>query len=259
MIAGNAAHSAALQIPPILSRPVRRDHRAPFLQRRRSRRTRQRAQPNPPLFDNREMSGPIGARMEQGHSDASDLFGGRLRDAKQDDAAGGGQARSVSQLAEILVEGEQDSGFCLGASEDCPIGNARRIDPNPGHIVAVFPQGGDGGERKILVGEQAHRLSSEFQREYALCMEDCAGVAETSSEIFGRQPRIVAQDLVLGPAFRQQIDEKFDRESSAPDHRLPSQDVRIENDPLLPIRARFTHRTNLRAPRSSLNTIRCRP
>jgi len=216
-------------------------------------------QPYPPLFDDREVSAPIGARMEHGNSDASDLFGGRLRDAKQDDAAGGGQARSISQLAEILVEGEQDSEFCLSAREDCTIGTARRIGPNPGHIVAVFPQGGDGGERKFLVGEQAHRLSSEFQREYALRLEDCAGVAETSSEIFGRQPRIIAQDLVLGPAFRQQIDEKLDRESSTPDHRLPSQDVRIENDPLLPIRARFTHRTNLRAPRSGLNTIRCRP
>src|SRR3990172_715935 len=86
-----------------------------------------------------------------------------------------------------------------------------------------------------LIPRSWPRRSRQGGHANTLILQDGAGVAQTSLYVLARQSGVVAQQVRLTPALRQEIDDKLDREACALNDRFPNQDARINDDAFLPV------------------------
>src|SRR5215212_6410258 len=77
----------------------------------------------------------------------------------------------------------------------------------------------------------SRRAMSDRERVNPLPLQRLGGVVERGLDVLRGQLRIVAEDLLGGPALGQQIDEELDRQPGALDDRLADQDSRVDHDP----------------------------
>ncbi len=71
-------------------------------------------------------------------------------------------------------------------------------------------------------------------------MKDLAGVRQTSANVFLRQSRIAVENLLVGPARRQKIDDHLDGNPSPFDDRFANKDSRVDRDAVTPVHT-FNH------------------
>lgn len=66
-------------------------------------------------------------------------------------------------------------------------------------------------------------------------MEYLARIGKAGADILGREIGIAVKDLLLGPAFGHQIDDKLDSYARALHDRFPDQDLGVYGDAVLPV------------------------
>ena len=113
------------------------------------------AHSHPMCLDDREMPGPIGPRRHDLSESFADELGRRHRQTKQDNAAIARERGAPCELAEILVEGEQNSALRDRAGQDVFVIAAGGIGSNPGDVMPGTAKGSNGVTRPVLVREKA--------------------------------------------------------------------------------------------------------
>jgi hypothetical protein len=68
-------------------------------------------------------------------------------------------------------------------------------------------------------------------------VQDLARIRETGANIGGLERRIAGEDLIFGPACRQEIDDQFHREPRAFNNRFPNKNLRVHGDVVTPVHA----------------------
>jgi len=96
---------------------------------------------------------------------------GAERDPKEHDPNRCCKAPAKCQLAEILVERDDDAAILLGARQHRGIRAAGGILVNPRNVVSLLSKGGDYCARNVLVGEQADSDVHRERRGYTF--SDC--------------------------------------------------------------------------------------
>ena len=68
-------------------------------------------------------------------------------------------------------------------------------------------------------------------------MKKFAGISQTRPKIFLSQSRITVENLSVGPACRQKINDHLDRNPRPFDDRFADKDSRVERDAVTPVHA----------------------
>jgi hypothetical protein len=92
------------------------------------------------VFDDGEMSGPIGSAFERGNCGARHIRRRRRRNTKKDNAARCGQARTERQFAKVFVECDDDTILTLGTRKYLNVTAAGRVSAHPNHVMSALPQ-----------------------------------------------------------------------------------------------------------------------
>jgi hypothetical protein len=191
--------------------------------------------PDPRFFNHGEPSAPVRSRPDGGHDRRSRLTWRAHRQPKQDDATAGRQTLSNGELAEILVERQQDPPLRDGTRENRVVCRTRCIPSDPRHIVAGGAQGLYGVDRKILIRKEAHRQLGSRARVDALLAQRLGGVVQAGLHVLVRESGIVSQDFVLAPSLRKQLYYELDGQPGAAHHRLSCEHSWIDHDVFTPV------------------------
>jgi hypothetical protein len=150
------------------------------------------------------------------------------------------------EVAEILVEGQQNTLFAHGTLENIGILAARSVGTDPRDVVAGAANSLHRVEGKILVGQKLHEGTSGRLKSVELFLAERLGrIGPAGEQVFPRQAWIVAQDFSLRPAVAQQAKQEVDAQARPLDHWLSDQDIWINNDPLVMIHDRSKRRFDL--------------
>jgi hypothetical protein len=80
-------------------------------------------------------------------------------DPEEDDRATGGQASTIGQFPEVLVEGQERSLRGDALSKNFVVGRSRICLRNPEDVQAGLAKRCDCRTRKVLVGKKPHAVS----------------------------------------------------------------------------------------------------
>jgi putative ABC transport system permease protein len=153
----------------------------------------------------------------------------------EDDAGRCRGAESKRQLAEVLVERDDDPLLLLSASQNFHVLSAGRLLVHPHGIVPLSPQGGDRGAGHVLVREEpsAHELPRR-KRIDLLGLHHSAGVLQAGVNVRRGQRRVASEDICFRPSLGQQVDDQLHGQTRSPHDGFSHENRRIDHDPLLP-------------------------
>jgi hypothetical protein len=129
-------------------------------------------------------------------------------------------------LAEIKVEGDYDSAFCLRLCEDVRVRHPlQALIAEMRRIVAVFAQPDNYPAVHVHVSEEAHDLGGD---QLLLCQPGC--VFDGLLDIFALEIRVSFKDLLETGAVRDLANDKRHCNPHAADAGASAHDLRIESD-----------------------------
>lgn len=185
------------------------------------------------LLNNREMSWPIDSRSEHIDRQSSNVRSTGRFDAKQHDAAIGRQSLSKRQLAEVLVERDQDARLRDGERQHLWIRCTGSDVAHPGHVMAGVAERLDRGTREVLVREESHRSGPNGKHLFRF--ESVMGVGEARQNVVARQMRVTGKDFVDAPVVGEKFHHEFDRHARTADHRLADEYRGVDDDAVFPV------------------------
>lgn len=181
------------------------------------------------------MSGPVTPAFQQSYK----LFTETRRrqwEPQENDPAGGWQATAKSELAKVLVEGQEKSILTPGLGQDIDVRRTRRIGANPTDVMTAGPKGLHGGSGDVLVREEAH---SGRDRKDLLGLKQLHCVREASLDIVPGQAWVARHNLISRPSLGKEVDHVLDGDARSSHYGLAPEDSGIDMDAIGLVHAHF--------------------
>src|SRR6266581_4286861 len=160
------------------------------------------------------------------------------------------QAASERQGAEVLVERDQETTLARRTCDDLFIARAWGVGSYPSHVVPPRAESLDSLAREVLIGKNSHSPSGIGN--IPLGLERVTRIGQARQDVLPGDAWVVLKDLCFCPALRQQLDDKFNRQTSSLHNGLPAQNAGVDDDAILPAHSQSSRSLLL----SHCNTVR---